>query len=132
MEYITAANNYVEVQPSGDIIGFEELSDARSYISCYNLNNILEYRPEDVNNSKMFDVYLEEDQEALNYIKGVNEGECRIYDLESVIEAVREKASFQEERDEIISKLLKEDIKLNIYDYGIDDVFVDSKEMWSV
>lgn len=132
MEYITAANNYIVVDPSGDIRGFVELSDARNYTSCYYLDNILEYRPRDVNNSKMFDVYLEEDQEALNYITGVNEGECRIFDLDSVIERVREDSYFQEEKDEIISKLLKENINLNIYDYGIDNIFVDVKQLYSV
>ena len=45
MEYITAFNNYVVAQPNGDLIGFKELSDARSFISTYNLNNILENSP---------------------------------------------------------------------------------------
>lgn len=77
-------------------------------------------------------IYIKKDQEDLNRIYGVNEGECRIYDLESVLEAIRNSSYFQDEKDELISKLLKEEITLNIYDYGIDNILEDSKIMYSV
>ena len=132
MEYITAFNNYVVAQPNGDLIGFKELSDARSFISTYNLNNILENSPIAENAEKFFDLYQEKDQQDLGIITGVDEGECKIYDLEDFIEKVRESDFFQSEKDEIISELLKEDIKLNIYDYGIDNILTDVKMEWSV
>lgn len=132
MEYITAFNNYVVAQPNGDLIGFKELSDARSFISTYNLNNILENSPIAENAEKFFDLYQEKDQQDLGIIKGVDEGECKIYDLEDFIEKVRESDFFQSEKDEIIFELLKEDIKLNIYDYGIDNILTDVKMEWTV
>lgn len=132
MEYITAFNNYVVAQPNGDLIGFKELSDARSFISTYNLNNILENSPIAENAEKFFDLYQEKDQQDLGIITGVDEGECKIYDLEDFIEKVRESDFFQSEKDEIISELLKEDIKLNIYDYGIDNILTDVKMEWTV
>ena len=132
MEYITAFNNYVVAQPNGDLIGFKELSDARSFISTYNLNNILENSPIAENAEKFFDLYQEKDQQDLGIITGVDEGECKIYDLEDFIEKVRETDFFQSEKDEIISELLKEDIKLNIYDYGIDNILTDVKIEWTV
>ncbi len=132
MEYITAFNNYVVAQPNGDLIGFKELSDARSFISTYNLNNILENSPIAENAEKFFDLYQEKDQQDLGIITGVDEGECKIYDLEDFIEKVRETDFFQSEKDEIISELLKEDIKLNIYDYGIDNILTDVKMEWTV
>ena len=132
MEYITAFNNYVVAQPNGDLIGFKELSDARSFISTYNLNNILENSPIAENAEKFFDLYQEKDQQDLGIITGVDEGECKIYDLEDFIEKVRETDFFQSEKDEIISELLKEDIKLNIYDYGIDNILTDVKMEWNV
>lgn len=132
MEYITAFNNYVVAQPNGDLIGFKELSDARSFISTYNLNNILENSPIAENAEKFFDLYQEKDQQDLGIITGVDEGECKIYDLEDFIEKVRESDFFQSEKDEIISQLLKEDIKLNIYDYGIDNILTDVKMEWTV
>jgi len=132
MKYITAFNNYVVAQPNGDLIGFKELSDARSFISTYNLNNILENSPIAENAEKFFDLYQEKDQQDLGIITGVDEGECKIYDLEDFIEKVRETDFFQSEKDEIISELLKEDIKLNIYDYGIDNILTDVKMEWTV
>lgn len=132
MEYITAFNNYVVAQPNGDLIGFKELSDARSFISTYNLNNILENSPIAENAEKFFDLYQEKDQQDLGIITGVDEGGCKIYDLEDFIEKVRETDFFQSEKDEIISELLKEDIKLNIYDYGIDNILTDVKMEWTV
>ena len=132
MEYITAFNNYVVAQPNGDLIGFKELSDARSFISTYNLNNILENSPIAENAEKFFDLYQEKDQQDLGIITGVDEGECKIYDLEDFIEKVRATDFFQSEKDEIISELLKEDIKLNIYDYGIDNILTDVKMEWTV
>ena len=132
MEYITAFNNYVVAQPNGDLIGFKELSDARSFISTYNLNNILENSPIAENAEKFFDLYQEKDQQDLGIITGVDEGECKIYDLEDFIEKVRETDFFESEKDEIISQLLKEDIKLNIYDYGIDNILTDVKMEWTV
>jgi len=132
MEYITAFNNYVVAQPNGDLIGFKELSDARSFISTYNLNNILENSPIAENAEKFFDLYQEKDQQDLGIITGVDEGECKIYDLEDFIEKVRESDFFESEKDEIISQLLKEDIKLNIYDYGIDNILTDVKMEWTV
>ena len=132
MNYVTAQNNYIVVEPSGDIRGFVELSDARSFISCYYLNNILEYRPQSDSYKSYFDIYQEKDQEAVNYIAGVDEGECRIYDLDSVIEKIREKPYFEDEKEELISKFLPKDIHLNIYDYGIDDIFAEAKEEWTV
>ena len=132
MEYITAFNNYVVAQPNGDLIGFKELSDARSFISTYNINNILENSPIAENAEKFFDLYQEKDQQDLGIITGVDEGECKIYDLEDFIEKVRESDFFESEKDEIISQLLKEDIKLNIYDYGIDNILTDVKMEWTV
>lgn len=36
------------------------------------------------------------------------------------------KEFFQEEKEELISKLLSNKIDINIYDYGIDNIFTNS------
>ncbi|MGL5354197.1 MAG: hypothetical protein ACRDA5_12875, partial [Clostridium sp.] len=51
---------------------------------------------------------------------GVEEGECIVYDLEDFLEKLREELVFDEEKEEVISLLLKEKIELNIYDFGLD------------
>lgn len=132
MDYLIAANNYIVVEPSGDIKGFKELSDAKSFVGCYYLNNILDNTQRVKGYGTWFDLYQEEDQEDLNRILGVNEGECMIFDLDSILEVIRNSAYFEEEKEELISSLLKEEIKLNIYDYGIDNLLNDCKIMYSV
>lgn len=132
MDYITAFNNYLVVEPSGNARGFVELSDARNFISSYNLDNILEHSPRVEGFKSYFDMYQEEDQEALGIITGVDEGECKIYDLEDFMDKVRESGFFQSEKDDIISQLLSEKINLNINDYGLDNLLTDVKMEWTV
>lgn len=130
MEYITPVNNYVVVEPSGDIKGFQELEDARGFVSSLNLDNILEHTQ--VGKHAIADMYQEQDQKDLGTITGVYEGECRIYNLDNLIEKIRETAYFESEKQEIISKLLNKDIKINVYDYGIDDVLADVTVEWGI
>ena len=85
MDYITAVNNYVVKMPSGELNGFIELSDARNFISQYYLDKILDYRK---SGGAFLDIYQEKDQEELNRLVGVDEGECQIYDLDSLIERI--------------------------------------------
>lgn len=59
MDYLTAVNNYIVVEPSGDIRGFKELSNARSFDSCYYLDNILEHSSRVRGFGTLFDLYQE-------------------------------------------------------------------------
>lgn len=130
MEYITPVNNYVVVEPSGYMKGFQELEDARGFVSSLNLDNILENTK--TGKHAIADMYQEQDQKDLGIITGVEEGECRIYNLDSLIEKVRETRYFESEKQDIISKLLDEDIKLNVYDSGIEEVLTDVTVEWSI
>ncbi|NLK96421.1 MAG: hypothetical protein GX275_14745 [Clostridiales bacterium] len=132
MNYITPVNEFIVVKPSGEIIGFKELSDARNFISVYNLNNILEESPRMKGGNTYYDMYEEKNQESLGIINGVYEGECKIYSIDDFFEKIRDAGFFQQEVDELISKLLVENINLNVYDYGIDNILVDVKQLWTV
>lgn len=129
MEYVTAFNNYIVEEPSGDIRGFVELSDARSYISSMYLNRILY---SERGKYSVFDMTQERDMEDYGLIAGVNQGECKIFDLDDFLEKIRNSSIFQDEKDELISKLLEEEIKLNVIDYTIDDILIDVEEKWTV
>lgn len=67
----------------------------------------------------------------MKYITAVNDyvllmpsGELRGYkDIDS--------AMFQDEKDEIISKLLREDINMNVYDYGLFSLLNDFEVEWA-
>ena len=39
---------------------------------------------------------------------------------------------FQDEKDEIISKLLEENIKMNVVDYGLEGILTEVEEKWTV
>ena len=49
-----------------------------------------------------------------------------------MIEKIRNQGYFESEKQELISKLLEENIKLNVYQYGIDDILSDLTEQWSI
>ena len=130
MEYIVPVNNYIVVEPSGDVKGFKELEDARGFISSINLDNILENTK--VSKHAINDMYQEQDQNDLGIITGVDRGESKIFNIEEVIEKIRNQGYFESEKQELISKLLEENIKLNVYQYGIDDILSDLTEQWSI
>lgn len=130
MKYIVPVNNYIVVEPSGDVKGFKELSDARGFISSINLDNILENTK--VSKHAINDMYQEQDQNELGIITGVDKGESKIYNIEEVIEKIRKQGYFESEKEELISKLLESEIKLNVYHYGIDDILSDLTEEWNI
>ena len=130
MDYIVPVNNYIVVEPSGDVKGFKELEYARGFVSSLSLDNILENTK--VGKHATFDMYQQQDQMDLGTITGVDEGECRIYNLDEVIEKIRNEGYFESEKKELIEKLLGEDIKLNVYEYGIDNILADLTVEWSI
>lgn len=129
METILPYHNYIVVTPKGDIEGFQEVEDANAYILGYFLDKI-----DDIGNNSDFvytDNVTEQFENAVNVSRelGVYEGECRIYDLESLIENIRNSGIFEDEKEEIISKLMEEEIDINISDYQLDEFLVNTKQM---
>lgn len=130
MNYITAFNNYVVVNPSGEMQGFIELDEAVASVDSYDLENILKLSEKPRKNS-MFDMYQEQDMKDAGVIFGVDEGECQIYDMDSLIVSIRNSDMFQDEQEELISELLKEKINLNVYDKGIVQILSDVEVEWT-
>lgn len=129
MKYITPYNNYALLTPSGDIIGFLDIDECKDYVTGYDLVNMIEFKNK--HTFEYFDFYDEQDQKDYGTIEGVNSGQCQIYDIEELIEAIREASIFQSEKDEIINKLLCKDIDLNIYEIGIDDLVSSVDAKWN-
>jgi len=127
MDYITAVNNYLVLMPSGDIRGFKEVDDARGTIYEYYYKKAL--GSVHSGGESYYDIYG--NYNDVGIISGVEEGECQIYDLEGFMDKIRNSDMFQEEKDELISKLLQENIKLNIYNYGIYDLLSDVEVEWA-
>lgn len=122
---ISPYNEFILVMPNGDTNGFNDLELAKACINIYYENKIKEYsEQEEYNDSKEM-----VGETRLNICKhlGVEEGECIVYDLEAFLEKLREELVFDEEKEEVISKLLKEKIDMNIYDFGLDVILHDVK-----
>lgn len=124
---IVPFNNYIVVTPKGDVIGFQEEEEARTYISGYYTEKIKELSED--RNLLYVDYQTDPLQSAIDICVGlgVYEGDYIIYNLHSFIENIRESGIFQEEKDEIIGKLLNESIHLNINDYTLDDILFNTE-----
>lgn len=118
---------YLLVMPSGNIIGFNDEETAKSYI-----NNYYYFR---TRNNKVVGAYedLTEDfsdiANVICYKIGVEEGECRLYNTRDIIEKIQEEIVFDDEKEELISKLLSDNINLNTFDYAIDNIFTNSESI---
>lgn len=122
---ISPYNEFILVMPNGDVKGFNDLDLAKACINIYYENKIKEYsEQEEYNDSKEM-----VGETRLNICKhlGVEEGECIVYDLEDFLEKLRNELVFDEEKEEVISKLLKEKIDINIYNFGLDVILHDVK-----
>lgn len=114
---------YLLVMPNGNARGVNDLELAKAKINMYY--------------EKQIDIYSHKDDyqditELVGQVRnnlcqqvGVAEGEARVYDLAHFIDKLREELVFDEDKEEIISKLLERDININIYDYSLDNILCD-------
>ncbi len=129
MDTIVPYHNYVVVTPNGDMLGFQEEDEARKFIAGYFVGKVEELS----DNTEM--LYVDHMTEPLQSTVdictelGVYEGDCRVYDLDSFIETIRNSGIFEDEKDELISKLMEKEIKLNVNDYQLDELLMDVKQM---
>lgn len=122
---ISPYNEFILVMPNGDTKGFNDLDLAKACINLYYEDKIKEYsEQEEYNDSKEM---VGETRLNICQHLGVEEGECIVYDLEDFLEKLREELVFDEEKEEVISKLIKEKIDINIYDFGLDVILHDVK-----
>lgn len=129
MNRIVPYYNYVVVTPNGDMIGFHEEDDARRFIAGYFVGKVEELSD---NNELVYGDYGTDPLQTTVDIcteLGAYEGDCRIYDLDSFIEAIRNSSFFEEEKVELISKLMNNDIRLNVNDYQLDEILTDVRQM---
>lgn len=126
MSEMTPYHNYIVVTPNGDIAGYREIDDARNFVSGYYIGKV-EEMSDDL--SVVYSDYVTDPMqtaEAICTSLGVYEGECVIYDLESLIENIQKSDIFEEEKVELISKLMQKKINLNVSDYQIDKILTET------
>ena len=120
-------HNYIFVTPNGDVLGFGEEDDARKYVAGYYVGKIEELSDD---RSKVYVDYGTDPLQASVDIcteLGAYEGDCIIYDLDNFIENIQKSGIFEDEKEELIIKLMQEKINLNINDYQVDDLLYDTK-----
>ena len=114
---------YLLVMPSGNIKGFDDLDTTKAYINLYYMQQV---RNSDII-TEVNDL-TDSSEQFINTVcqnLGVIEGECRVYKTNDIIEKIQEDIVFDEEKQELISKLLSKNININIYDFAIDNIFND-------
>lgn len=117
--------NYLLVLPNYRAIGFKELEGAQAALNMYHEGRI------DVNNEKniysQYDMFEEKSREDLSFIIGAEEGEGKIYDIDELVENLRNAEILDEEKNEIITELINEKINFDIGQYGIENILSDTK-----
>lgn len=122
-------NEYLVVMPSGNCKGFNDIEGVKAYINMY-----YELRFDDVLHKDGYNDATEIGGDQPRYIVftqlGAEEGaKCEIYKTEAFIEAINRELIFEEDKEEIISKLCEAKIDFNIYDYSLDAVLADIQEV---
>ncbi|MGL5415740.1 MAG: hypothetical protein ACRDAU_08790 [Clostridium sp.] len=117
--------DYLLVLPNGRAIGFLELEGAKAALNMYHEGRINMSKDKEV--YSIYDMFEEKSREDLSYIIGAEEGEGKIYDVESLIENIQRGELLDEEKEEIIRLLLAEGVNFDISDYGIEDLLAETK-----
>lgn len=120
---ITAEYPYILVMPNKKVIAVEDMEYAKAYVNRYYERRLKEYL--DKEEYREFDITDPATRETLFIRIGGDEGEPMLYDTDSVIEGVRESSFFEDEKEEIITKLLTGDRELDAYKYNLDMVLID-------
>ena len=126
MDNTVPFHNYIVVTPNGDVLGFNEQDNARKFIAGYYIEKV-----EELSDERSM-VYVDYGTDPLQTTVdictelGAYEGDCVIYDLENFIDNIRKSGIFQDEKEELITKLMQKKIDLNINDYQIDDILMNT------
>lgn len=121
---IVPSNEYLLVMPSGNVRGFNEYGMAKAYINNY-LYHITRSSEGIIRELNDLTANYENLVDTVCRIKGAEQGECKLYYTNDVIEKIQQDFIFDDEKQEVISKLLADCIEFNTYDYSIDNILND-------
>lgn len=127
MDYVTPEDNYLVVLPEGKAVTFKDLEGCHAYINRYYEERIEKNGIENIYAN--YDMYEEKARDDIARVIGAEEGEAKIYELESVIEQIRITSVFVDEADEVINKLMERHCEIDISDYGIDNALLYSEQI---
>ena len=119
---IVPSNEYLLVMPSGNVKGFDDYAMAKAYINNYYYKT---RRVEEVGAYDDLTNDFDDIVDTVCYKIGIEEGECQLYYTSDIIEKLQDELVFNEEKEEVISKLMAPKIEFNTYDYALDNIFRD-------
>lgn len=126
-------NDYLLLMPSGNCKGFNDLESTKAYINIYYERKIDERKIDESLHEDGYndatEIGGEKPRKNICTQLGVKEGKCQVYKTEDFIEKLREELVFDEEKEEVISKLSESKINFNIYDYGLDEILANIEEL---
>ena len=121
-------NDYLLIMPSGNCKGFNDLEGVKAHINVYYERRLDDTLHEDGYNDA---TEIGGNDPRMNVFTqlGVEEGKCEVYKTEEFIEKIKEELVFDEEKEEVISKLSEAKINLNIYEYSLDEILAHVEEI---
>lgn len=122
-------NEYVLIFPSGNCKGFNDIEGAKAFINIYYERRLDHVFHEDGYNDA---TEIGGDEYRYNVFTqlGAEEGtKCEIYKTETLIKEIDRELVFEDEKEEIISKLCEAKINFNIYEYSLDAILANIQEV---
>lgn len=117
-------NEYLLVMPNGDCKGFNDLKEAKAYINIYYERKIDEDVDEHGYND-FTDIGGGDARQNICTQLGVEEGKCEVYNMDEFIKKLEGELVFDNEKNEIISKLMEDHLDINLYNYNLDMILAD-------
>ena len=112
-------NEYLLIMPDGDCRGFNDLESAKSYVNIY-YERLIDKKISEDDYNDATEIGSGDNRIKICTELGVEEGKCELYNMEDIIDKIKEEVIFDEEKKEIIEKLCMSDIEFNIYDNNLD------------
>lgn len=124
MSEILSYNEYLLVEPDGECRGFTDYEGAKAYVNMY-YERFIDHKIDKNDYNDLTDIGGEAPRVNICTQAGAEIGICRVYRLEEFIEKIKSDLVFEDEQDEIISKLVGKNIKFNTSDYNLDQILAD-------
>lgn len=124
MSEVLSYNEYLLVEPDGTCKGFTDYEGAKSYVNMY-YERFIDHKIVKNDYNDLTDIGGEAPRVNICTQAGAETGICKIYKIDDFIKKIESDIVFEEEQEEIISKLIQKDIDFNINDYNLDLVLAD-------
>ena len=128
MNDILPYNEYLLVGPDGRCRGFTDYEGAKAYINVY-YERYIDKNLDKEDYNDVTDIGGRDAGEAMCMRAGAEVGIFSLYKTDDFINKIKEDIVFEDEKNEIISQVLKKNIDFNITNYNLDLVLNDIEKI---